>query len=84
MQKKAEIPYFSDQKFFTPLTSFLPPFSGSVKLHKITFATAEFVNFRVKRGGKMFLLRNMESQLSFAPKINKKSLKLANITGFEI
>ena len=28
MQKKAENPYFTNQKFFTPLTSFLPHFSN--------------------------------------------------------
>ena len=34
---------------------------------------------RVVRGVKNFNLKNMESQLSFAPKISKKSLKLVKI-----
>ena len=35
VQKKAEVPYFSNQKFFTPLKSFLPPVFHSKTPHKI-------------------------------------------------
>ena len=51
MQKKAEIPYFSDQKFFTPLTSFLSFFSIIENLHKMESGKSKVVIVKGKKGG---------------------------------
>ena len=42
-QNEAEDPYFTNQKFFTTLTSFLPPFFEHTCLNKIKFLTSGFL-----------------------------------------
>ena len=52
---KAENPYFTNQKFFTPVTSFLPPLFScerSVKLAKIE----NDHDFNVEKGGKKLVM----------------------------
>ena len=52
VQKKAEYSYFEMEKFFTPLTSFLPPFFYIGDSLKIEFEHANYQYSKQKRGVK--------------------------------
>ena len=56
VQKKAEYSYFEMQKFFTPLTSFLPPFFYIEDSLKIEFEHANYQYSKQKRGVKNFCI----------------------------
>ena len=83
---KAEMPLEKMQKFFTPLTSFLPPFFA-LKITTLDIPECILCKFSfAEKGGKKlvgevktFDLESMESQLSFAPKISQKYEKLVKI-----
>ena len=74
------------KKFFTLLTSFLPP-CFALKITTLDIQKSIFCKFslagkggkKLVRGVKKFYLKSLESQLSFAQKISNKSLKLAKI-----
>ena len=55
VQKKAEYSYFEMEKFFTPLTSFLPPLFYVENSLKIDFEHSKHLIFKPKKGGKKFL-----------------------------
>ena len=90
---KAEIPFFQIKSFLPPSLIFYPPFLALkllLKAHFLEFFTfSEFSDEKMRgqktsRGAKTFDLKNMESQLSFAQKISKKSSKLVKIAKNEI
>ena len=71
MQKKAEYSYFEMLKFFTPLTSFLPPLFYVGNSLKIDFEHSKHLIFKPKKGGKKLvewgkkLLHFLEQHVSF-------------------
>ena len=50
MQKKAEYSYFEMQKFFTPLTSFLPPYF-MCEIYWKSDLNIQIPNVQTKKGG---------------------------------
>ena len=81
--------YFSNQKFFTTPTSFLPPYLRWENPLKFTcLATHTLVlnqnsGLKTSWGGwKTFDSKNIDFQLSFAPRIRKESFKVAEIATF--
>ena len=51
MQKKAEISYFTIQKFFTPLISFLPHFYNIESWAYMSCEHEIWANFKAKKVG---------------------------------